>query len=50
MINSYQKVSNAPSVGGDVPQQHTDNHIFESLPDNAKQFYLERTNKDLKVT
>jgi len=51
MMNNYQKVSNdnATTIGGGDPQQHTDNHIFRSLPNNAKQLYVERTNKELKV-
>jgi hypothetical protein len=54
MMNNYQKVSNDNATtigggGGGDPQQHTDNHIFQSLPNNAKELYVERTNKELKV-
>lgn len=54
MLNNYQNVSSANTTtigvgGGDTQQHSTDNHIFQSLPDNAKQLYVERTNKELKV-
>jgi hypothetical protein len=52
MLNNFQKVSNENATtigGGGDPHQHTDNHIFQSLPNNAKQLYVERTNKELKV-
>jgi hypothetical protein len=52
-MNNYQNVSNDNATtiggGGGDSQQHTDNHIFRSLPNNAKQLYVERTNKELKV-
>lgn len=52
MLNNYQNVSSANTTtigvgGGDTQQHSTDNHIFQSLPDNAKQLYV--ANKELKV-